>query len=215
MMALCTCCGSANRPTSERSRVSSAGRERKVLNERAAAMVEQPSLKNAKTVAQSSEKNPRMVADDSGLLHLAPRLARLVDFLVGALDHFLVFGASRSVAGHGCFTSGGWRVHQCSVASRAPRLRVLRALERFAVRRPLAAGRSEARSLPAAPPSSPLRRESTAPPLAGRPLPHRARARRAAAWRRCTSPRTCGTAARSRSRCCTPSSPPCSAPSGS
>lgn len=42
--------------------MSSAGREKKVLNERAAAMVAQPSLKNAKTVAQSSEKNPRMVA---------------------------------------------------------------------------------------------------------------------------------------------------------
>ena len=36
-----------------------------------------------------------------------------------------------------------------------------------------------------------------------------------AAWRRSTSRTTCGTTATSRSRCCTPSSPPCSAPSGS
>ena len=54
-----------------------------------------------------------------------------------------------------------------------------------------------------------------APRRARRPLPDRARARRAAAWRRSTSPTTSGTAAASRSRCCAPSSPRSSAPSGS
>src|SRR5215207_5408083 len=66
-MAPCTCCGSANRPTSDRIRVSSAGSERKVLNESAPAMVEQPSLKNAKTVAQSSPRKPLIVATMPGL----------------------------------------------------------------------------------------------------------------------------------------------------
>ena len=47
-------------------RVSSAGREKKVLNESAAAMVGQPSLKNANTVAQSRPRNPLMVATSPG-----------------------------------------------------------------------------------------------------------------------------------------------------